>query len=659
MTAGLNVDWGNTAWVARVASRLALAIGVLLLPRFAAGETQWIAVRSPHFAVLTDGSEKDARDTALALEQIRAVCGKLLNQPDLSPPFPIQVIAFHKREEITPYAPLFRGDPLYASGFFQGGDDRNFILLDLSQETPWRAVVHPYVHQLVKGSPVRYQPWFEEGFAEYLSTVRIDSKWVTIGDVQKSDLRPLLLLPQVSSARLFRVEHFADPPGIQQYADTFNLQHFFQDTYNRARFGDPVFAPQAWLVVHYLYGTNQGDKVATYFDEIAHVPVETAINRAFDVSVSQFDKAVGDYLARLVPAEPDEDPDAGEDPTPTSTGEDNGLVGGVGYRLPVPVIDSAAFQSSKVATMDAQAILADCHLHSRDYREQAARELNGLVKADPGNAAALRGLGYAAILHQQYGEAAGYLGRASRINPEDARAHYYAALAGSREPAIRTDKNKLAAVSQHLENAIRLDATFADSYALLAVAQSMSGKPSEALATMQKAVVIYPQDEPYQLTLAELYLANGVNPKGIEILKTLRESDDTQVASQASRALAHYENQQADAKTPAPPADHPELKSRVPQAEAATVPSPVRGDDLRFVKGTLVSVDCSSPPAAVLSVVSGGETYVFRAADMAAIPLIGAEKFSCSWTKRPVAINYREAADHTREVVSLEVQQAQ
>jgi hypothetical protein len=45
----------------------------LLVSRAAAGEKPWIEVDRPHFRVLSDGSDRDARRVARKFEQMRAV----------------------------------------------------------------------------------------------------------------------------------------------------------------------------------------------------------------------------------------------------------------------------------------------------------------------------------------------------------------------------------------------------------------------------------------------------------------------------------------------------------------------------------------------------------------------------------------------------------
>jgi hypothetical protein len=55
-----------------------LVVSVLLLPlsalaRPALGADAWVEVKSPHFTIVSDASEKDAREVAGQFEQVRAL----------------------------------------------------------------------------------------------------------------------------------------------------------------------------------------------------------------------------------------------------------------------------------------------------------------------------------------------------------------------------------------------------------------------------------------------------------------------------------------------------------------------------------------------------------------------------------------------------------
>src|ERR1700719_4316042 len=76
---------------------------------------------------------------------------------------------------------------------------------------------------------------------------------------------------------------------------------------------------------------------------------------------------------------------------------------------------------------------------------------------------------------------------------------------------------------------------------------------------------------------------------------------------------------------------------------APAVPPPPSGP-AKFLMGKLINVDCTVPPLAVLSVLSGTTTWKLKVADRSHVVLIGADTFSCAWNKQKVALNFRETS---------------
>jgi hypothetical protein len=77
---------------------------------------------------------------------------------------------------------------------------------------------------------------------------------------------------------------------------------------------------------------------------------------------------------------------------------------------------------------------------------------------------------------------------------------------------------------------------------------------------------------------------------------------------------------------------------------------------MSYIKGVLIGVDCSAPPAAMLTVTSSGKTWKLKVSDSNKVVLIGAEKFSCSWSHKNVALNFSPTSADEGKVVSLEIQ---
>jgi hypothetical protein len=144
-------------------------------------EPKWIRVSSAHFAVLTDAGEKKGREVSLRLEQMREVFGQLFLKTKVQMPEPLDVIALQSDEEYIRVAPLRQGQPISAPGFFLPGEDRNYIVLDLAAEDSWRAVSHDFARLFLSFNYPPTQDWFDEGFAQYFSSLRLGDSQAQIG----------------------------------------------------------------------------------------------------------------------------------------------------------------------------------------------------------------------------------------------------------------------------------------------------------------------------------------------------------------------------------------------------------------------------------------------------------------------------------------------
>ncbi len=583
---------------------------------------QWLEVRSPHFSVVTDAGEKRGREVAMRFEQMRAVFALLMAKGNVNIPVPLQIVAFRNTKEFRQFAPLWHGKPTQLSGLFQGGEDRSFIMLDMSVDNPWSVVFHEYAHQLMSGTLAQHtEPWFEEGFAEFFSTIEVDNKEARVG---KPSQEAYLVLQQAGWIRV---------------ADLFKVRHNSQ-TYNESGDRRSVFYAESNMLVHYIYD-NQAQllpRVAAYFDltNNKRVPVEDAIQQAFGMSPAQFDKVLRDYVS-----------------------------GGRYKYYPIPTpanIATSGYTAAPLSAADSNAILADIHLHSPDYKDKAIEEFQEILKSDANNAAALRGLGYAYLQKRQFSEAADYFRRAAQLDSKDPRVHYYSALLMNREGGF-ADRSKLPEMIKELETATALDPNFAEPYSLLGFAQGFSGDWERGLANMQKAIALSPRNAWYQFNLAQMYLNARKPDQAIPLLQALARAADQQVAQRASESLMHAQQMKDMLERNAQFGERGPVHVRIAN-EADDLPPPVStaGGEagsaitVKFMKGVLTSVDCSTSPSAVLTVVSGTATWKLKVADVNRVVLLGAEKFSCSWSKQKVALNYVETGAREGRVISVEIQ---
>ena len=147
----------------------------------AAEQSPWLEIHSMHFTIITDAGDKKGKEVALRFEQMRAVFATLLMKDRLNEPVPLTILAFKNDKTYYQSAPLRQGQPIDVPGFFLPSDDQNFIVLNLFEEESWRAVAHEFAHLLLNYNYPVAPGWFDEGLAEYFSSIRLDDKKYEIG----------------------------------------------------------------------------------------------------------------------------------------------------------------------------------------------------------------------------------------------------------------------------------------------------------------------------------------------------------------------------------------------------------------------------------------------------------------------------------------------
>jgi hypothetical protein len=245
---------------------------------------------------------------------------------------------------------------------------------------------------------------------------------------------------------------------------------------------------------------------------------------------------------------------------------------------------------------------------------------------------------------------------------------------------------------------------FAEAYNMLGMARAEGGGVSSAMESERAAIRLSPRNETYLLNMAQIYMAGKNWEAATAMLQRLKASQNAQIAAAASQSLADLPTlekygvlpQRDLATQPQPlpqapaqasagtssvqtrPAQTKSVQSssvqpspaQTPASKAGTQPSSDEIEErtveapepqidrrpIRFLKAKLVSVDCSQSPAAVLTVSAAGKVLKLRTGDYKSLTLVGADQFSCAWSSRAVAVNYKPGGKADGDLVSLEVQ---
>jgi len=214
---------------------------------------------------------------------------------------------------------------------------------------------------------------------------------------------------------------------------------------------------------------------------------------------------------------------------------------------------------------------------------------------------------------------------------------------------------------------------------MLGVARVEGGGINSALEAERRAIALAPRNVEYQFNLGQIYVAGKKWDLAREVFTRLKTGPDRAAASAAKQQLDDLETLQkygvrpqraGESATPGGAASTPgagtNAASRSANAaqdqdeytDAASkpaAPKPGTTGPVQFLKGKIVSSDCSKPPEATVTILSGMTTYKMHASDYKSLLVIGEEQFSCEWKNRLVSVNYRAVGKNGGEIVSLEV----
>ncbi|MDP9268164.1 MAG: tetratricopeptide repeat protein [Acidobacteriota bacterium] len=632
---------------------LVLTLCLLALPALA---QDWTEVRSPHFIVLTDAGRDRGRAVALRFEQMRQTLGPILQKPEVRGAVPIEIIAFKATSAMQAALPRRPPRDVQAAGLFLSAADADYILLDLSAPDPYASITRDYAHAVIVASTPPLPLWYDVGMAEYFSTIDVGPKAVRLG-------RPPVFLAALAGRKLMP-------------AATFLAVGRTSPEYKQ---GAAAYRAQCWLMISWIVADHQLAAVNEYarLVIVEHLASADALQRAFNLSPQALDA----QLVRFLAARP-----------PTSS-----------YPLPAGFddISTYAYADRKVLPLEAQATIADFHVHSAAYVDLGIGELENIVKQDPDNAIAHRALGYAYLQKGDFDQAGEHLSKTTQLTPHDARGQYYAATLIHRAGEVMGGGVASYEMKAHLLQALDADPAYADAWFLLGIAYEIDEKMDQAIDSVVKALKLTARNDLYRLALARMYGEAKRWDDASALLAYLKDSNDPEIARQAAEDAARGERRRNAPKRtgrfderPRPssydapkwrtkpatqPATRPNTAARTnapadasdsdaaseaqdpDDAAAARRTAPAKPDSrpILFLKGKLTSVACRPGGTATLTVTQTQgkkKTLQLATPDYKKLVLIGADAFACDWRDVNVAVNYRQSSATTGDLISLELQ---
>ena len=447
----------------------------LLRPLPATAQT-WREIQSPHFRIVTDGSEKDGRNVAKEFEQMRSVFSTLFKNPVLDTGAPLLVVAVHE-PGLQALAPVFWKQRDKVAGQFFRGWERQFALVRLDNfgDLNQAVVFHEYTHSILHANLHWMPTWLDEGLAEFYAYTRFQDDHIYIGapSVRLNHLRSesLIPIPQMMTA---------------------NSGTFFKD-----KDRDDLFYGEAWAMVHYIsYGKHMGNgaKLTSFVRLMDQgTPQLEAFQKTFG-DPEAFQKELSNYISTFT------------------------LAAGVMREIKGP--DPNSFTVRTLTRAEADYDFGSFDIGAHDYAS-GKTQLQAAESADPNLAGPHEELGFLAWRAGNDGEAREEWQKAIAADPSSYRSAFALLMSG---PPLKQQTPQQLEQTQHALEAITVKAPkFAPALVELALILWRQGQIDSAYNISLAAEKLEPWRAEYHLLTGHILL-QGHQP-------ALAAEDARQVAS--------------------------------------------------------------------------------------------------------------------------------
>ncbi len=560
----------------------------------------WIEVRSPHFRVISNAGDKQARRTAGQFERFREVLRNTLPKARLDSSTPLLIIAVKDEKGLKTLLPQYweKKGSTHPAGYFLRSLGKDFVVLrlDVTGENPYQVIYHEYTHSLMALNFQSLPLWVSEGLAEFFGHANIDDKDAGTGR------------PSVQQIMLLR-ENRLLPLATLLTADR-------QSPYYNEANKTSMFYAQSWALTHYLMIGDKAVRQPQFLKYIGLVAdgvsdLEAAQRTLGDLK--QLEQKLEEYvhLARY-------------------------------FFLSVKLSgtsDEKQYAARAVPEAEALAARGDFLIHSQRFVE-ARPMLEEALHLDANQGLAHESMGFYYFCQGNREEAARHFAAAARLDSANYLAHYYSAtLAPEWNDGAGADS-----VETHLRKAIELNAEFAPAYSALAGHYAMRGiKMEDALQLATKAAQLEPGVLVHHINAARVLLrmeraeeAEGVAQRSLKAARN--DNDRTMILDFLSEATRFKEYQAQRKRIEAEAAEYrkkreeeaarreQELKAaeeaaREEQVVTAKGSKPGKSSTAAerppsrrsTVEGKVAEVTCGPPAAIFIAVTAGGKFVILHA----------------------------------------------
>ena len=461
---------------------------LLLICALPSRAENWVKVKSPHFTVLSNGSEKQARQVAVGFEQIHTVFTTVI--PGLRTDSSAETTIFAVNDENT-FAELMPSEKKYVShlgGLFDKGWEKDYVIVRLDIPDENRNIVyHEYIHKILHLNFTRLPVWLDEGLAEFFGNTWMRSDGIYIG-AQSPRLEELRRGTPYPIATLLTVSHSSP---------------YYRDAGKAG-----MFYAESWALTHFLMfgpGMEQGRKMNVY---LASLQRGAEGDKAFDDAFGDrktVEKNFQAYANRFVYAAMRADK--------------------------MQKIDPSSFEGGPMPQPETDARLGGFYTKDREF-EIADKKLAAALGKDPQSALAHENLAFLDFVQGKDDEAGKEFDAAATLNPNSYLAIYYQAMMKFHG---KKDADSLAQLDSAMSKVLQLNPRFAPGLVVRSQIYMQQGKLQDAYNTSAQAYKLEPDRGGYFTNSAAILLLGRNYPAALKVASTVAARWE---ASDSAEALA-------------------------------------------------------------------------------------------------------------------------
>ena len=517
----------------------------------------WRSVRTNNLFVIGNADAEKLRQVAAWLEFFHSSFARLVSRNVLNSSVPTTVVIFRDDASFVPFKPLYQGRPANISGFFQPGEDVNYIAisLDPGERDPFSTAFHEYVHLHLRDNVPNTPVWLNEGLAELYGSLQFSGNDALLG----APLYPYIRLLQ--SHELLPLETL--------FSIGTNSPHYNEQDKSG------IFYGQSWALVHYLMLGDRGrqEQFKRFLQQVSRGEnAARAIEDSFGLTIAKLEDDLrayvrrGDFTAQRIASVDD----------------------------PQTYTSYTAMQRTSLTEGETNFYLGDLLQHiGRD--NDAERYFKQAIALDPGFLPAYAALGRLYVYQHRYADAKKYLQKAT-TTPQSYMVHYLYAYVLSREGVSPSgevseySRETTTAMREQLLQSIKLAPNHAPSHYLLALVDFITDEHmDEAIEMAQQAQQLAPGNKNYAELVEKIKLVRsgaarrtGAPVKDVAIAEPVQPGR-SRVFGGESGGVVINDGQAVDKSGSLPTVD--ELLAKY--VEAIGGAAAVKAKTTRVVKGTL------------------------------------------------------------------------